>query len=51
MFLLAVTVTALAVLFLLTMLAFTAEGRAAHPVRLVTALAVVLSLGRVLLLE
>jgi hypothetical protein len=51
MFLLAATVTALAVLFLLTMLAFAAEGRAAHPVRLVTALTVVLSLGLVLLLE
>ena len=47
MFLLAVSVIALAVLFLLTTFAFVAEGRAAHPVRLVTAL----SLGLVLLLE
>ena len=51
MFLPAVIVTALAVLFLLTTFAFVAEGRAAHPVRLVTALSLSLSLGLVLLLE
>jgi hypothetical protein len=51
MFLLAATVVALAVLFLLTTLAFAAAGRASHPLRLVGALAVLLTLGVVLLLE
>ena len=51
MFLLAVTVVALAVLFLLTALAFIAEGRAWHPVRLALGIAAVFTVGLVLLLE
>ena len=51
MFLLAVTVVALAVLFLLTTFALTAAGRTRHPFRLAAALAAVLALGLVLLLE
>lgn len=51
MFLLAVTLTALAVLFLLTALAFAAANRTRHPLRLAAALAVLLTVGLVLLLE
>jgi hypothetical protein len=51
MFLLAVTVVALAVLFLLTTLALWASGDVRHPVRIVAPLAVLLTLGLMLLLE
>jgi hypothetical protein len=51
MFLLAVTVVALAVLFLLTTLAFAVAGRSSHSLRLGGALAALLTLGLVLLLE
>jgi hypothetical protein len=51
MFLLATTLVALAVLFFLTTLALAAAERAPHPLRLAVALAAVLTLGLVLLLE
>jgi hypothetical protein len=51
MFLLAVTVVAVAILFLLTTLAFAAQERVSHPLRVTAALAAVLALGLVLLLE
>jgi len=51
MFLLAVTLTALAVLFLLTALALAAGDRLRHPFRLAAAMAVLLTIGLVLLLE
>jgi hypothetical protein len=51
MFLLAVTVVAVALLFLLTTFALWASGQAWHPLRLAALLAVILSLGLVLLLE
>jgi hypothetical protein len=51
MFRLGVILTALAVLFFLTTLAFRATGRLRHPARVGAALAAVLVLGVALLLE
>lgn len=51
MFVFGVVVTALAVLFGLTGLAFWAGGRVSHPVRILLALAALLLLGLALLLE
>ena len=51
MFILGVVLTALAVLFGLTGLAFWADGRVSHPVRTLLALVALLLLGLTLLLE
>jgi hypothetical protein len=50
-FLLAVILTALAILFLLTTLAFTASGQVRHPIRIGCALTALLLLGLALLAE
>jgi hypothetical protein len=51
MFTLGVVLTALAILFGLTGLAFWAGGRVSHPVRILLALAALLLLGLALLME
>ena len=51
MFTLGVILTALAVLFWLSNLAFWASGRARHPVRAVVALVALLIVGLALLME